>query len=302
LAYEHNRLDEADQYLHQCIDLCQQWEEPEHQALASAMLARLEQIRGNPQQTGDATWDAEQLAGASTFSHRWFGLVMSHLARIWLVQGNLEKVVQLLPMDKLSSVEDNISAEQEAEYVILLRLLLARNEYETALHLSERLLGQAEQGGRVGSVIEALTLQALAFQGKNDTEHALAALERALSLAQPEGYVRTFLDEGEPMARLLCRVRSRQAGSAYASQLFAMIDGTSATAQPSVQLLIEPLSKRELEVLKLIEAGCSNLRIANELVISITTVKRHISNIYAKLGVKSRTQAVSLGKELNLFR
>ena len=150
-------------------------------------------------------------------------------------------------------------------------------------------------------VIEVLILLALALQGKKDTEGALAALEKALSLAQPEGYVRIFLDEGEAMTRLLCQVQSRQVGSGYATELLSRIGKISSMTPPSMQLLIEPLTTREIEILKLIEAGCSNEEISEQLVISIATVKRHISNIYAKLGVKSRTQAIAIGKELKLF-
>ena len=117
----------------------------------------------------------------------------------------------------------------------------------------------------MGLVIEILILQALAFQGKKDTERALAALERALSLAQPEGYVRMFLDEGEAMTRLLCQVQSRQVGSGYAAELLSKIGRISGMTQPSMQLLIEPLTTREVEVLKLIEAGCSNQEICRAI-------------------------------------
>jgi LuxR family maltose regulon positive regulatory protein len=129
----------------------------------------------------------------------------------------------------------------------------------------------------------------------------LAALERALALAQPEGYVRSFLDEGEAITRLLCLAQSRQVGNGYAAVLLSGIEKTSGMTQPSMQLLVEPLTAREVEVLKLINAGCSNQEIAEKLVISIPTVKRHISNIYTKLGVKSRTQALAIGKELKIF-
>ncbi len=125
------------------------------------------------------------------------------------------------------SIKDEIPYQREPEYVLLLRTLLAQNDYEAALALSERLLQQAEPAGRMGLVIETLILQALAFQGKKDTEHALAALERALTLAQPEGYVRIFLDEGEAMTRLLCQVQSRQVGSGYAATLLSRIGKTS---------------------------------------------------------------------------
>jgi LuxR family maltose regulon positive regulatory protein len=153
----------------------------------------------------------------------------------------------------------------------------------------------------MGFVIETLILQALAFQAQKETEQALVALGKALALAQPEGYVRSFLDEGEPMTRLLCQARSRQPGSGYAAALLGAIGGISSMTQPSMKLLDEPLTAREVEVLKLIAAGRSNQEISSKLVISIPTVKRHISNIYTKLEVESRTQAVAIGKELKIF-
>jgi LuxR family maltose regulon positive regulatory protein len=181
------------------------------------------------------------------------------------------------------------------------RILLANGDYAAALTLTKQLLKQAESAGRMGLVIEILILQALSFQKAKDTDRAVASLEKALALAQPEGYVRTFLDEGEAMTRLLCQVRSRQVGTGYAAVLLSGIEKTSGMTQPSMQLLVEPLTTREVEVLKLIEAGCSNQDIAGQLFISIPTVKRHISNIYGKLGVESRTQALAIGKELKIF-
>jgi LuxR family maltose regulon positive regulatory protein len=183
----------------------------------------------------------------------------------------------------------------------MLRLLLAQGEYDPALSLSERLLRPAKTAGRTGRAIEALVLQALAWQGKKDNAQAITVLAEALALAQPEGYVRIFLDEGEPMARLLYQVKSQRSIHGYASKLLSALGETSGTDLPTAQLLIEPLTSRELEVLGLIEAGDTNQDIADRLVISLPTVKRHISNINAKLGAKNRTQAVSLARELGLL-
>jgi LuxR family maltose regulon positive regulatory protein len=300
LAYERNQLNEADLYIHQCIDLCRQWGDSDLQAVACAMLARLENARGNPEEALVALRSAEQLASEHTLSPMRSVQLKSELAFYWLAQGNLEKISQLIKKSTLL-IKGEISYLREPEYVILLRMLLARNDYEAAIVLSERLLKQAEPAGRLGLVIETLILRALAFQGKKETEQALVTLERALLLAQPEGYIRSFLDEGKAMTRLLCQVQSRQVGAGYAAQLLSKIDKISDMIQPSMQLLIEPLTTREVEVLKLIESGSSNQVIAEQLVISIPTVKRHISNIYSKLGVKSRTQAIAMGKELKLF-
>jgi LuxR family maltose regulon positive regulatory protein len=300
LAYERNQLDDADQYVHQCIDLCRQWGETDLHTIACAMLARLEHNRGNPEEARKAIREAEQLAGEHPLSPRRSIQLKSELASYWLAQRNLEKLSQLIHKSGLTN-EDGIPYQRSPEYVILLRILLAQDDYEAALALSERLLKQAKSTGRMRSVIETLILQALAFQGKNETDRALAALERALVLAQPEGYIRSFLDEGEAMTRLLCQAQSRQVGAGYAAVLLSKIGKIPDMTQPSMQLLIEPLTMREVEVLKLIEAGNSNQDIAGQMVISIPTVKRHISNIYAKLGVKSRTQAIAIGKELKLF-
>jgi LuxR family maltose regulon positive regulatory protein len=179
--------------------------------------------------------------------------------------------------------------------------MLAQGKYNAALSLSEHMLNMAVSAKRMGRVIEVLILQALIFQGKKDMNQALAVIARAMTLAQPERYTRVFLDEGESMMRLLYQAKLRQPGSHYPSDLLSMTEGATGLELPSVQLLSEPLTQRELEVLKCIEAGYSNQDIADRLVISNPTVKRHISNLFAKLGAKNRTQAVSLGRDLRLF-
>jgi LuxR family maltose regulon positive regulatory protein len=300
LKFERNQLKDADQYLKQCIDLCRQWGDIDLQAIAYAMLARLDQVQGHLETAVKAMREAEQLAAQHALSSGWSVQWMYEYTRFWLAQGNLEKPSQLIQKYVLST-EDEFPYQRLPVYVILLRVLLALSDYEAALALSKRLLQHAESAGAKGLVIEILILQSLAFQGKKDNDRTVAILERALTLAQPEGYVRIFLDEGETMTRLLCQVQSRQVGSSYAAELLSKIGGISTMTQPSMQLLIEQLTAREVEVLKLIKAGCSNQDIARQLVISIPTVKRHISNIYGKLGVESRTQAVAIGKELKIF-
>jgi LuxR family maltose regulon positive regulatory protein len=244
--------------------------------------------------------EAELLIDEHPHSPQWSIQMKSILARVWLAQGNVERPSQLVQKRGLK-IKDEIPYPRELDYDLLLRVLLARGDHEAAIILSNRLLQQAEATGQMGLAIEVLILQALAHQGKKETDQALTVLEKALALAQPEGYVRSFLDEGEAMTRLLCQAQSRQVGSGYAAVLLSRIGKTSAMTQPSMQLLIEPLTTREVEVLKLIESGQSNQDIAGQLFISMPTVKRHISNIYAKLGVKSRTQAIAIGKELKLF-
>jgi LuxR family maltose regulon positive regulatory protein len=300
VSYEWNHLEAATRYAQQGIELCQKWGSVEFQAAGYVMLARLEQAQCNTEHAQKVMRAAEQLASEHRLSPWQSMWVKSALARLWIAQGNPDRAFHFVQQSGIT-MDDEIVYLREPEYLILLRLLLAHGDHDSALALSERLLQKAEATNRMGRVIEILILQALAFQGKKEVSQALAVLDRAVSLAQPEGYVRAFLDEGEPMAKLLYQAKSHRIGTGYTAELLSAMGQAYGAAQPPAQLLIEPLTMRELEVLKLIEAGYSNQEIAAKLVISIPTVKRHISNIYAKLGVKSRTQAISLERELRLF-
>ncbi len=305
VSYEWNHLAAATGYARQCIELCRLWGDAGLQAEASMMLYRAEYAQGNIESAQNAMRSAEQLAGECRLSPRRALCLKSSLARLQLDQGNLDRISDYLSKSGLTSecLKDDIEIpyRQESEYLLLLRLLLLRGECDAALALSRRLLQNPQADGRIGVVIKVLVLQALAFQAKKDPAQALAVLERALSLAQPEGYRRVFLDEGKPLAKLLALVKSHQVEAGYAAELLAQLQPDPGKDRLAAQSLIEPLSLRELEVLKLIEAGNSNQEIAGRLFISIPTVKRHISNIYAKLGVKSRTQAIALSQELNLL-
>ncbi|CAG0940897.1 partial Transcriptional regulatory protein LiaR, partial [Anaerolineae bacterium] len=300
VAFEWNDLEGAERYARQCIELCQVSGNLELEAVGHIMLARLEHIQGNAEKTIEAMRVAEQLARAYHASPKWTTWVQCALARLWLAQGNLEQVTNFLRQNGATNNAD-IAYPQEPVYLVLLRMLLAQREYDSALVLSERLLALAEARNCIGRVIEILVLRTTAWQGKQDLAQALSVLEKALALAQPERYVRVFLDEGEAMARLLHHAKAHHMGTGFVSELLAEMPNKSDGASASVQLLIEPLSARELEVLHLIAVGDSNEEIAAKLIISIKTAKRHISNIYAKLGVKSRTQAVALAHELKLI-
>ncbi len=300
LFYEWNRLEEAEQSIHQCVDLCRKWGDIGFQAYAHTIQARLMQAQGHPEQAREALREAERLIGLYPDSSFFSSQVKSIVAREWLAQGNLDKPSQYIHERGLK-YKDDISYRREIEYDLLLQFLLARGEHEAANYLSNRFLQQAEKTVGVGLKVEALILRALALQGMKKNEQALEVLEKALTLARPEGYVRIFLDKGEAITRLLCQVQARQVENGYAFVLLSKINQASTMTPPSMQLLVDPLTAREVEVLKLIEAGCTNQDIAGKLVISLPTVKRHISNIYAKLGVDSRTQAVAIGKELKIF-
>jgi LuxR family maltose regulon positive regulatory protein len=300
IFYEWNNLEATLEQVHHCLELCRQWGQETFHAKGLVMLARLEQVHGNAGTAIKNMNMAERLVKEHRFAFKYTIWVKNALVRFWIAQGNLEKASDIVQESGITN-NDEIPYLREPEFLALLRLLLARGNYDTAMDLNRRLLQKAETGKRIGRVIEILVLQALIFQGKKETEQALAALKRALSLAKPERYIRIFVDEGEPMVRLLHLARSQHIETEYTTDLLSAVEKTAGIAQPPPKLLIEPLTTREIEVLKLIEAGCSNQEIAEKLFISFTTVKRHISNIYTKLDAKSRTQAVAIGKELKLF-
>jgi LuxR family maltose regulon positive regulatory protein len=173
------------------------------------------------------------------------------------------------------------------------------------------LLQLAQAQGRAGSVIEILMLQAVSLHASGEVNQAIERLERSLALAEPEGYIRLFVDEGVPMAHLLGQMRLQpgdQPGSTrYREHLLAELHREEhashapvAVSGSSMNLLVEPLSERELEVLRLIVAGCSNREIADRLVIAVSTVKWYVNAIYGKLQVESRTKAIARARELNI--
>jgi LuxR family maltose regulon positive regulatory protein len=211
------------------------------------------------------------------------------------------------------STTDDLSYLREFEHITLSRVLMARHTEEQsegskpdATRLLERLLRAAEDGERTGSVIEILVLQALAHQTEGDLSAALAPLKRAVTLAEPEGYIRVFVDEGPPMAALLTaaarEAHGEQEGIApsYVRRLLAAVTKTEGNA-PASQGLIEPLSERELDVLRLLGTDLDGPDIARELIVSLSTVRTHTQKIYAKLGVNNRRAAVRRAEELNLF-
>jgi LuxR family maltose regulon positive regulatory protein len=210
-------------------------------------------------------------------------------------------------------IDDVLSYLCEFEHVTLARVLIARyksDRVERSIHeaigLLKRLLKAAEEGRRAGSIIEILVLQALAREAQGDIPPALVPLERALVLAEPEGYVRIFVDEGPPMAVLLREVAKtgfavkHGIAQEYVSQLRAAF-GKAGGATPDTQILMEPLSKRELEVLRLLGTDLNGPEIARELMVSPNTMRTHTKNIYSKLGVHNRRAAVRRAEELDLL-
>jgi LuxR family maltose regulon positive regulatory protein len=236
-------------------------------------------------------------------------------ARIHLKQGRLDKA-RAWAVERGLSLADEVSYLHEFEYLTLARLEIANPQVNALL---ARLLQAAEAQKRRGSALDILLVQALAYEAQGNRPQALAALERALVLAEPEGYVRIFVDEGEPM-RLLIEEQSRNRDhplSGYADKLLAAFTQPVAAPKSATHALhqaqrgasvihqksdmIEPLSERELEVLRLLRSELSGPEIAQQLIISLHTLRTHTNNIYNKLGVNNRRAAVRRAEELDLL-
>ncbi|AHY45641.1 ATP-dependent transcriptional regulator [Rubrobacter radiotolerans] len=235
--------------------------------------------------------------------------------RVWVAQGRLAEALGWAREQGLSA-HDDLSYLREFEHITLARVLLARyksDREERSIHeamgLLKRLLKAAEEGGRMGSVIEILMLQALAHEAQGDSPSALAPLERALTLAEPEGYVRVFVDEGRPMAGLLSEAVAHGIMPDYAGRLLAVFEAETHKSEDESHLpnalparsVIEPLSARELEILRLIAQGLSNRQIGERLFLALSTVKGHNRIIFSKLMVGRRTEAVARARELGLL-
>ena len=231
-------------------------------------------------------------------------------ARIRLTQDDVGGPTEWASDAKVS-VDDALSYLREFEHVTLARLLLVRHgrrpgerSAELAVKLLDRLTSAAEAGGRIGSLIEILVLHALAQHALGNLRPALDSLTRALGLAEPEGYLRVFLDEGSRLRELLRHAITRGLGGEYTRHVLASFDAPKPPAAPTgdpAAGLLQPLTTRELEILRLIAAGLRNQEIADHLSISAATVKRHIANAYGKLGAGHRTAALARAAELKLL-
>ncbi len=237
-------------------------------------------------------------------------------ARIWVAQGMITKALEWVG-DQGLSVDDDLGFLHEYEHITLARVLIAQYQDDrkdasihAAVRLLARLLQAAKEGSRMGSVIEILILQALAFQAQGNITDALPTLERALALAEPEGFVRIFAAEGKLMAELLKRLETKSGTlerKQYIRKLLSSYDVPSGNTsvekkyEGHPQTLVEPLSERELEVLRLLRTDLKGPEIARELMVSLSTMRTHTQNIYAKLGVNDRRAAARRAEELNLL-
>jgi LuxR family maltose regulon positive regulatory protein len=310
LYREQGDLEAADRQLAKSEELGEETALPDWPSRFHQILARMKAARGDLYGALELLDEAERLYFRSPVPEA--RPIAAQRARLWVKQGRLAEALDWARERGLSA-DDELSFLQEFEHLTLASILIARYRrdgehsfIEKALDLLERLRQAAETSERMGNLIEVLIQQAIAHEVQDNLPAAVASLERALTLAEPEGYVRIFVDEGRPMSKLLREVAARRAGWDYPGKLLAALGEKSPAAparQPvrAAQPLVEPLSERELEILELIAQGLSNKEISRRLYVTLSTVKGHNQNIFGKLGVKRRTEAVARARALGVL-
>jgi LuxR family maltose regulon positive regulatory protein len=307
LLYEWDELETAARRLKEGIRLAERMGQFDTLVEGYVTLSRLEVAQDNTERALESAREANSLAQRSGAGEAIVEAAAWN-ARLHLTRN--DSTAAVLELERIAGVPAvSVSMVRESAQIARARLTVARGEHEEALRLLEGLRQSTEAAGRTGKLIEILTLQAVALWERNRREQAVGSLTRALALAEPEGYVRTLVDEGAKVGELLSAIlEARQRGhpdatrtpARYLTKLLAIHAQESATPGTG-ERLSEPLSERELEVLALVASGKSNLEIASSLFVSLSTVKTHINNLYRKLGARSRTQAIARARDLDLI-
>jgi LuxR family transcriptional regulator, maltose regulon positive regulatory protein len=305
--YEADDLEAAARYAQQALDLSRLVRYEHFELQACLTLVRVKLAEGMPDAALELTRQAEQSVQGFQAPFDKF-MELPRLARAWLAQGNRvaaehwAQQAERLRDEFEPDQRDLLTAWPEPIGHVRARLWLARGRPDQAAALLAPLRPQAEAAGQLRILMDILVLQALAHQAQGDLEQALGALQPALTLAEPEGYIHLFVDEGAPMAALLQHALAQGIAPAYVEKLLARLPSPSAaTVAPRRPADPEALSLRELEVLQWVAQGLSNQEIAGKLFIAVGTVKRHINNIFGKLGVTTRIQAVTRARQRHLL-
>jgi ATP/maltotriose-dependent transcriptional regulator MalT len=314
LLRERNELDAAERYLSQGMTLVKETltVDPFWAVLGYTAMARLQQARGNSREAMVILDALTQLAEQRHFPPHYVAQGTAVRTQLELAQGNMTAAIHWADSSGLSSEDGEITYPLEGAYLALarVRIVKGRDEQvapslEDVLQLLNRLLRDAEAKAQMGSALEILVLQALALEAQGNRTVALSTLERALVLAEPEGYIRMFVDEGAPMLTLLRQAHAQSSVREYVNTLLRVFGEQVVSDVPLTSdhpsSLVEPLTEREREVLRLLLEGASNREIAGRLVLSVNTVKRHVYNLSVKLGVQSRAQAIIRARDLDLL-
>jgi LuxR family transcriptional regulator, maltose regulon positive regulatory protein len=305
LHRERDDLPTARQHLIRSQELGEHNGMPQNRYRWRVAMARIREAEGDMEGAVALLNEAERVyAGGDYFPN--VRPIAALKARVWVAQGRLGEALGWARAQGLAATND-LNYLHEFEHITLARVLLAKSKGDRAdgsvreaIGLLERLLKDADEGERTGTIIEILVLQALAHQIRADIPAALVPLARALTLAEPEGYVRVFVDEGPRMAELLEAAAKHGTASSYVRRLLGAFGRAEVTA-PVTQGLADPLTESELGVLRLLGTDLGGPDIARELTVSVNTMRTHTKAIYAKLGVNTRRAAVRRAEELNLL-
>lgn len=317
---EWNQLDKARSLIEEALSVCQQAESLLSQRyflLGQAVLLRVALSQGELDTAYSALQEFERIGRQTNYQiylHERSLFTAIDQVKLWIACGEREQAIRWTKeWNEEAQHETAFPFTHEREMVASVRLLLAKAQSALALEQLSPLLRNVTMGHRWGHVIEILLLQALAYQMNHEEPRALSVLLEAIRLAEPEGYIRSFVDEGAPMHALLSKLREQQCQAGLTSYLDMVLAAFPQQMQMQEsylkqkeehtkgQPLLDPLSKRELEVLNTIARGASNNQIAQELMITVDTVKRHISHIFSKLGVQNRVQAIKQARLLGLL-
>ena len=312
IAREWNELDKAAEYLTEGLELFELYGEL-GSVISYLTLARIKEVGGDLEGAQAIVDHARQLAVEVEASMMDDQIVEAYQAQLWILQGRSDQAIRWIQENDIDRQIKEHKAQSrfdpiwEIQSQTLARIYSSQGEHDLALQAIEPALAVAENNNRLRSIIKLHAMQAAIYQSKGDNASAMRILEKALKLGEPEGFVRTILDEGEPMVKLLYQAVSKGIYPEYANRLIAAAMKIKPSGAPrksdlgKQDQLVEPLSEREIEVLQLIAGGLSNQEIANQLHVSLSTVKGHTSNIYGKLGVHKRTQAVSRAADLGIL-
>ena len=304
ILYQRGELAEAQQIIEKGFSLCRDWNLPEITALSCLELANIYWALGNHDQARESFQEAIQIFGGFSLWGR--KSAEAYQAKFEIALGNTVAAEQWAQSNDLTT-DGDYEFHREIEYFVLTRLLIVQKKFEEAYALAARICHIGKETSNKRAELESLILLSLIIYGQGNAEQAFEYLLKAIAIAEPQGIIRIFVDEGPQMARLLYAALEKGIASDYVRKLLAAFPAAepekAAKKQPSESDSdwIEPLSDRELEVLHLMAQDLSYQEIADQIMVSLNTVRTHVKNIYSKLMVHKRSQAVAKARELNLL-